>query len=88
MVGIEPGGSFGGGVAGGCTVASCSGDSSAASSRQRMDACLYARHHDVPAADVAAEFGLTVAQVERVYRDIDAKRAAAKYLGAAPITLP
>jgi NAD+ synthase len=53
----------------------------------RMDACLYARHHGLAAADVAADLGLAVEQIERVYRDIDAKRAAARYLSAAPLTL-
>jgi NAD+ synthase len=53
----------------------------------RMDACLYAREHDVPAGEVAAALGLTAAQVERVYRDIDAKRAVARYLHAPPLTL-
>jgi NAD+ synthase len=50
----------------------------------RMDACLYARNHGVPASHVAEALGLTSAQVERVYRDIDAKRAAARYLHASP----
>ncbi len=53
----------------------------------RMDACLYAKDHDVPLAEVAAALGLDVAQVERVYRDIDAKRAGARYLHAGPLTL-
>lgn len=53
----------------------------------RMDACLYARQHGIPAAEVAAAMGLEPSQIERVYRDIDAKRAAARYLHAAPITL-
>jgi NAD+ synthase len=53
----------------------------------RMDVCLYGRHHGVAAAEVAAAVGLTAAQVERVYRDIDAKRAGARYLHAAPLTL-
>jgi NAD+ synthase len=53
----------------------------------RMDACLYARNHDVPIAEVAAALGLEVAQVERVFRDIDAKRAAARYLHSGPITI-
>ena len=38
-------------------------------------------------AEAARALGLTPEQVERVYRDIDAKRAAARYLHAAPITL-
>lgn len=53
----------------------------------RMDACLYARHHGVSAADCAAALGLQADQIERVYRDIDAKRAVAKYLHAPPMTL-
>ena len=53
----------------------------------QMDACLYARNHGVPAADGAAALGLQAEQIERVYRDIDAKRAVAKYLHAPPITL-
>ncbi len=53
----------------------------------RMDACLYARDHGVPASEVAAAFGLTADQVERVYRDIDAKRAAARYLHAPPLVI-
>ena len=53
----------------------------------RMDVCLHARNHGVPAADVAAALGLTAVQVERVFRDIDAKRAVARYLHAPPLTL-
>jgi len=53
----------------------------------RMDACLYARHHGVGAADVAAALGLTADQVERVFKDIDAKRAAARYLHSGPLTI-
>ena len=53
----------------------------------RMDACLYARDHGVPASEVASAFGLTSDQIERVYRDIDAKRAAARYLHAPPLVI-
>lgn len=53
----------------------------------RMDACLFARDRGVPAAQVAVALGLTEAQIERVYRDIDAKRAAARYLHASPVVL-
>lgn len=53
----------------------------------KMDVCLYGRHHGVAAADVAAALGLSPEQIERVYRDIDAKRAAARYLHAAPLTI-
>ncbi|HTR56292.1 MAG TPA: NAD(+) synthase [Kofleriaceae bacterium] len=52
-----------------------------------LDACLYARDHGVPIAHAAEALGLAPDQVERVYRDIDAKRSAARYLHAAPITL-
>jgi len=53
----------------------------------RMDACLYARDHGVPVAEVAAALALTPEQVERVFRDIDAKRAVARYLHAPPAVL-
>ena len=53
-----------------------------------MDACLYARDHGVSAADVAAALGHAPEQIERVYRDIDAKRAVARYLHAGPETIP
>ncbi len=49
-----------------------------------MDLCLYGRNHGVPAADTAAVAGLTPAQVERVYRDIDQKRRTTRYLHARP----
>jgi len=52
-----------------------------------MDACLYARDHGVSAAEAAVAIGRTAEQIERVYRDIDAKRAAARYLHAGPLTL-
>jgi NAD+ synthase len=50
-----------------------------------MDACLYAKNHAVPAAEVAPALGLTAEQIERVYRDIDRKRAATRYLHEAPL---
>jgi NAD+ synthase len=52
---------------------------------QDMDACLWAHNHTVPAAEVAAVLGLAEAQVERVFRDIEAKRRAARYLHDAPV---
>lgn len=51
----------------------------------RMDLCLYAHNHKVPAADVALAVNLTLEQVERVFKDIEAKRRAARYLHAAPL---
>jgi len=51
----------------------------------QMDACLYGYDHNVRAADVAAAIGLTESQIQRVYRDIQAKRRAAVYLHAPPM---
>jgi len=50
-----------------------------------MDLCLWAHNHGTPAAEVAPVLGLTPAQVERVYRDIEAKRRVSQYLHHAPI---
>jgi NAD+ synthase len=50
-----------------------------------MDLCLWAHDHAVPAAEAGAVLGLTAAQVERVYRDIEAKRRASRYLHQAPL---
>ena len=51
----------------------------------RMDLCLWARNHGVPAAEAAPALALTPAQVERVYKDIDAKRRATRYLHLRPL---
>ena len=53
----------------------------------KMDICLYGKNHSVTADELAPSIGLTAEQVERVYRDIDAKRRAAKYLHMTPFTL-
>jgi NAD+ synthase len=45
----------------------------------RMDLCLYAKNHGVPASEVAPVVGITEEQVERVFKDIDAKRRATRY---------
>jgi NAD+ synthase len=50
-----------------------------------MDLCLYAVNHQIPADDVASVIGLTAAQVEMVFRDIDAKRRVTRYLHARPL---
>jgi NAD+ synthase len=52
-----------------------------------MDACLYACDHGVSATEVAAALGLEPAQIERVWKDIEGKRAVARYLHAPPLTL-
>jgi NAD+ synthase len=51
----------------------------------RMDLCLYAHNHRVPAAEVAGVLELTEAQVERVFEDIARKRAATRHLHARPL---
>jgi NAD+ synthase len=53
----------------------------------KMDLCLWGVNHQVPAEEVAPAVGLTGAQVERVYKDIAAKRRTTKYLHASPILL-
>jgi NAD+ synthase len=45
-----------------------------------MDLLLWAWHNDVPAAEAGAAMGLEGEQVERVYRDIVAKRRVAERL--------
>jgi NAD+ synthase len=51
----------------------------------KMDLCLYAYEHEVPAGEVGRALGLTADQVERVYRDIESKRRVARYLHAQPL---
>jgi NAD+ synthase len=51
----------------------------------KMDLCLYAHNHNVPAAEVAPIVGLSPEQVERVFKDIEAKRRVAQYLHARPL---
>jgi NAD+ synthase len=51
----------------------------------RLDLCLYGLDHGVPAAAVGRAAGLTEHQVERVWRDIAAKRKAARYLHEPPL---
>jgi NAD+ synthase len=54
----------------------------------QMDVCLYGRNHNLSVDHVGELCGLTPEQVERVYRDIDAKRRAACYLHAPPLCIP
>ena len=51
----------------------------------KMDLCLYAHNHGVPADAAAAALGLTASQVERVFKDIDQKRRTTRYLHARPM---
>jgi NAD+ synthase len=51
-------------------------------SLEQTDLCIYARDHDIPAAEAAPVVGLTAEQVTRAFGVIDAKRDAARYLHA------
>ncbi len=51
----------------------------------KMDLCLYGLNHGVAAADVGRAAGLTAGQVEHIYRDIEAKRKATRYLHHPPL---
>jgi NAD+ synthase len=50
-----------------------------------MDICLFAHEHRIPAEAVAARCGLTVEGVNGVWRDIEAKRSATRYLHEPPL---
>jgi NAD+ synthase len=52
---------------------------------EEMDLCLYAHNHGVPAAAVAETVGLAEDDVERVFRDIEQKRRATRYLHLPPL---
>ena len=51
----------------------------------QLDLCLYAFNHHVPSNEVAGALGLSGDQVDRVYRDIAAKRRATRYLHQEPL---
>jgi NAD+ synthase len=51
----------------------------------RMDLCLYALNQGIAAAEVAPLVELTSEQVERVFKDIEAKRRATRYLHTPPL---
>jgi NAD+ synthase len=50
-----------------------------------MDLCLYAVNNEIAAEEVAEALGLTTVQVQRTFKDITAKRRAARYLHARPL---
>lgn len=52
---------------------------------REMDICLYGLTRGISAADTARAGGLTVEQVESVWRDIVSKRRATRYLQEAPL---
>ena len=47
---------------------------------EKMDLCLYGKNHKKMPEEVAEVVDLTTEQVERIYRDIDTKRKATRYL--------
>jgi NAD+ synthase len=47
---------------------------------QQMDLCLYGKNHGINPGQVGQAAGLTPEQVENVYKEIDNKRSATKYL--------
>jgi len=51
----------------------------------KMDMCLFGKNHGLAPSEVAPAVGLSDQQVARVYKDIDAKRQAARYLHASPL---
>jgi NAD+ synthase len=53
----------------------------------RMDLCLYAYDRGLPSAEAAPAARLSPEQMDRVYKDIAAKRRAAAYLHAPPATV-
>jgi NAD+ synthase len=53
----------------------------------RMDLCLYAVNNGIPAEQLAPVVDLTPVQVQRVFKDIDAKRRATRYLHLRPLLI-
>jgi NAD+ synthase len=54
---------------------------------QQMDLCLYGLENAVPVADVARAASLTEEQVQIVWRDIESKRKATRYLHEQPLLI-
>jgi NAD+ synthase len=52
---------------------------------REMDLCLWAYEHGTPVEEAGASLGLSAGQVQRVYRDIEAKRRAGRYLHQVPL---
>ncbi len=53
----------------------------------QMDLLLWAKNHEVPVEEAAAVMGLQPEQVERVYHDIDRKRATSRPLQLPPLLI-
>ena len=54
---------------------------------REMDLCLYGKNNGVPRDQIAGAVGLTVEQVDRVFRDIDQKRMTTRYLHLPPVLM-
>jgi len=54
---------------------------------EKMDFCLYGKNKGIPPREIAPAVGLSEQQVERVYRLIDSKRRATRYLHQASVLL-
>jgi NAD+ synthase len=52
---------------------------------KKMDLCLFGKNSGYSPEQVAPAAGLTAEEAERVFRDIDSKRAATKYLHLPPV---
>jgi NAD+ synthase len=52
---------------------------------RKMDICLYGRNNGISSADLALVAGLSPGQVDRIYRIIDSRRKAARYLHSFPL---
>ncbi|MBW8015655.1 MAG: NAD(+) synthase [Planctomycetes bacterium] len=53
----------------------------------KMDLCLFGKNNNIDMGEVAAAAELTIEQLERVYKDIDSKRKATKYLQRGPVLI-
>ena len=56
-------------------------------SYEKMDLCLFGKNNNVSPQEVAQATDMTFEQVERVYKDIDAKRRATRYLHTKPLLI-
>ncbi|HET9270530.1 MAG TPA: NAD(+) synthase, partial [Vicinamibacterales bacterium] len=54
---------------------------------QQMDYALWAKNHGVPASELGAFLGISEERAQHVYKDIDVKRAATRYLHRRPILM-
>jgi NAD+ synthase len=53
----------------------------------KMDICLFGKNNDIEKEEVAEAAELSLEQLERVYRDIDSKRVATRYLQRGPVLI-